>query len=67
MIEPLVPIDLVCDHGLRSLNWHTGDTRVAQLAAEDPPLQMPTALTYGPDGLLYVLDTEALIAYRVQH
>jgi hypothetical protein len=39
---------------------------VAQLGAGDAPWQAPTALTYGPDGTLYILDSAALVGYRVQ-
>ncbi len=59
-------IDVICDAGLRSINWQTLDVRVAQLGAGDAPWQAPTALTYGPDGTLYILDSAALVGYRVQ-
>jgi hypothetical protein len=59
-------IDVICDAGLRSINWQTLDVRVAQLGAGATPLQSPTALTYSPDGTLYILDSAALVGYRVQ-
>ncbi len=60
-------LDLSCDKGIRSLNTQTGAMQQARVAEGNPPLNLPTGLTYDPDGHLYIFDQNSLIEYSVAH
>ncbi|MFL5734679.1 MAG: SMP-30/gluconolactonase/LRE family protein [Chloroflexia bacterium] len=59
-------LDVSCDRGLVSINTRTGNLQDSLVEENKPALASPTGLAYGPDGLLYVLDRAALVAYRVE-
>jgi hypothetical protein len=60
-------LDVVCEIGVRSINWRTNHWQMGRVGDHDPPPGSPTALTYGPDGTLSVLDRDAVVAYKVTH
>ena len=60
-------LDVSCHDGMVSINKKTGKVQKSQVVEGSTRLQSPTGLTYGPDGTLYVLDGNTLIAYSVQH
>jgi len=60
-------IDVTCDKGLVSINKASGEIRQSLVVGDRPQLVAPTALTYGPDGTLYVVDQGIVTSYKVQH
>ena len=59
-------IDLTCNSGLASINTKGDYVQLARVRENDRPFSSPTGLAWAPDGTLYVLDGNALIAYQVQ-
>jgi len=59
-------IALACNSGLASINTKGDYDQMTRVRENDPPLSSPTGLAWAPDGMLYVLDGNTLIAYKVQ-
>jgi outer membrane protein assembly factor BamB len=60
-------LEVSCGPSIFSINKATGVVQRSQTSPGTPRLQNPLGMTYGPDGLLYVVDRDALVAYRVEH
>jgi outer membrane protein assembly factor BamB len=60
-------LEVSCGQGIFSINKATGTLQRSQTSPGTPRLQNPLGMTYGPDGTLYVVDRDALVAYRVEH
>jgi hypothetical protein len=60
-------LDTSCDSGLVSINVQTDHLQTVHQGSGDPALSAPSGVVYGSDGLLYVVDGSALVAYKVQH
>jgi outer membrane protein assembly factor BamB len=60
-------LDVTCERGLISINLETGRAQPAWIANSPVQNQYMVGMTYGPDGTLYVVQQEGLVAYRVQH
>lgn len=60
-------IDVSCTTRLVSIDTRGGAVQQSEVGANDPPLSMPSGLAYGPNGILYVVDGDAVVSYRVEH
>ncbi|MGH2441905.1 MAG: hypothetical protein ACRDFX_01930 [Chloroflexota bacterium] len=60
-------LEVSCGSGLVSLNTRTGALQQSRVDATQPPLVAPTGIAYGSDHLLYVVDGNTVVAYRVTH
>lgn len=60
-------VDVTCNKGIFTINKKSGQVQASEVAGDAPELTGPWGLTYGPDGTLYVLDNNNIIAYKVQH
>lgn len=60
-------LDVTCpEGGINSINLNSGSIQTAYSTSGVYPIA-PTGLTYAPDGTLYVIDRNVLIAYKVEH
>jgi hypothetical protein len=60
-------LDISCqDGGLFSINKASGDLQTVDINTGNFP-KAPTGMVYAPDGTLYVIDRNTLIAYKVTH
>jgi hypothetical protein len=60
-------LDVSCpEGGLYSINTASGSVQSVDVDTGNFP-RTPTGMTYGPDGILYVMDGNTLLAYKVQH
>ncbi len=60
-------LDVSCQEGgLFSINKQSGNIQNIDIDTGNFP-DAPTGMTYAPDGTLYVMDGNNLIAYKVQH
>ena len=60
-------LDVSCpEGGLYSINTRTATIQSVDVDTGNYP-RSPTGMTYGPDGTLYLMDGNTLIAYKVQH
>ncbi|HET6313428.1 MAG TPA: SMP-30/gluconolactonase/LRE family protein [Chloroflexia bacterium] len=60
-------LEVSCGQSIFSINKATGVVQRSQTAPDTPRLQNPLGMTYGPDGILYIVDRDAVVAYRVEH
>jgi hypothetical protein len=60
-------IDVTCGTGLISIDTASRRAQASHLATNAQSLSAPSALAYGPGGLLYVVDGSAVLAYTVTH
>ena len=59
-------LEVSCEGKLLTLNSVTGGVQNVMVENASQP-QSPNGLTYGPDGTLYVMDGNTVVAYRVRH
>jgi outer membrane protein assembly factor BamB len=62
-------LDVTCPNvGIVSVNVKTRTIQRTAYANDNlPALAIPTGITYGPDGRLYVVDGNTLVVYTVEH
>ena len=60
-------MDATCDTGVFTIDRTRHAVQLARVADGDPALQIPTGITYAPDGSLYLFDINQVIRYQVTH
>jgi hypothetical protein len=60
-------LEVSCGSGIFSINKLSGKVQRTQTSPGTARLQNPLGMAYSPDGLLFVVDRDALVEYRVQH
>jgi hypothetical protein len=60
-------LEASCSTGLVSINTRDNYTQLVQFVGGDIRPQSPRGLTYGADDLLYVMEGDRILAYKVVH
>jgi hypothetical protein len=58
-------LEASCRTGLLSVNTKENYVQLAEYSGGGPRLDSPQGVTYGPDGTLYVLTADRIVAYKV--